>query len=226
MRTKALLCAAAVAAGAVSAMAQTSNVYSLNVVGYVNVAIPSGYSLIANPLDAGDNSVSNLFNNLSSAPGFPGSAVYAWNGSFFAQNQLDQFGGGWANPTQSFPPGSGFFIQNVSGGPVTNTFVGTVEQGALTVPLPIGYSVVSSKVPQSGFVADLGLNATPGDAIYMWNGQYFVQIQLDQFGGGWPQVTGFTVDNVKGPLVNIGQSFFYQAVTGSTATWTRNFTVQ
>ena len=41
MRTKALLCAAALAAGTAASMAQ-SNVYSLNIVGYVNVPLTSG----------------------------------------------------------------------------------------------------------------------------------------------------------------------------------------
>lgn len=223
MRTKALICAAALAAGALTTWAQ-SNVYSLNVVGYVNVQIPAGYSLIANPLDAGNNTISNLFNNLTD-PGFPGSVVYAWNGAFFAANQLDQFGGGWADPTAAFPPGLGFFVNNIAGYAVTNTFVGNVMQGHLVNTLPQGYKVVSSMVPQGGFVQDLGLSATPGDVIYMWNGQFFVAIQLDQFGGGWPATPPFNVDNTKGPFVDVGQSFFYQSIDG-TATWVRDFTVQ
>ncbi len=53
MRTlKALLCLSALAAGIATTVAQ-SNVYSLNIVGYVNVPVPSGYSLLANPLKAG-----------------------------------------------------------------------------------------------------------------------------------------------------------------------------
>ncbi len=60
MRIKALLCAAALAAGAVSSMAQ-SNVYSLNIVGYVNVPLVTGFNLIANPLDNGTNDLASLF---------------------------------------------------------------------------------------------------------------------------------------------------------------------
>src|SRR5438046_266620 len=117
MRTKTLLCAAALAAGiATSAVAQ-SNVYSLNVVGYVNVTVPAGYSLIANPLNAGNNTVSNLFNATNPL----GATVYTWNGSFFVANQLDEFGGGWANPTLPLAPGVGFFFNN-GGAPFTNTF--------------------------------------------------------------------------------------------------------
>ena len=225
MRTKALVCAAALAAGALASWAQ-SNVYSLNVVGYVNVQLPVGYSLVANPLDAGNNTVSNLFNTLAQDPDFLGSTVYAWNGSFFVANQLDPFGTGWATPTAAFPPGLGFFIQNAGTTAKTNTFVGNVMQGHLVNALPTGYKVVGSMVPQSGYVADLGLVSTPGDTIYMWNGSFFVSIQNDPFGTGWPSpVPPFTVDPVKGPFINVGQSFFYNSGDGS-ATWVRDFTVQ
>src|SRR5271165_5836493 len=53
MRTKSILLgAAALAAGLVTSMA--ANVYSVNVVGYVNVNVSSNqYSLLENPLDDG-----------------------------------------------------------------------------------------------------------------------------------------------------------------------------
>src|ERR1035437_742604 len=69
MRTKVLLCAAAMAASLASSMAQ--NVYSLNVVGYVNVTLPAQqFYAVANPLDAslggtvaGGNDITNLFSS-------------------------------------------------------------------------------------------------------------------------------------------------------------------
>ena len=52
MRTKTLLLSAAVgAAGLVAASAQT--VYSVNSVGYINLSVPAGFSMIANQLDNG-----------------------------------------------------------------------------------------------------------------------------------------------------------------------------
>src|SRR5260370_42625696 len=63
MRTKALLCAAALAAGAVTSMAQ-SNVYSLNVVGYVNKSFQNGFfTLVCNPLDDGTNTLGSILQN-------------------------------------------------------------------------------------------------------------------------------------------------------------------
>src|SRR5215472_13564848 len=75
MRTKALLCAAAMAAGALTTMAQ-SNVYSLNVVGYVNYPfnVAGNYYLVSNPLD---NTNSDLNAIIPVAPA--GSQVQTWN---------------------------------------------------------------------------------------------------------------------------------------------------
>src|SRR3982751_6594621 len=61
MRTIALLLAAAfAAAGVATSMAQ---VYSVNAVGYVNVNIDPGFSMVSNPLNAADNSIQALFKN-------------------------------------------------------------------------------------------------------------------------------------------------------------------
>src|SRR5215472_170391 len=74
MRTKALLCAAAMAAGALTSMAQ-SNVYSLNVVGYVNYPFTAfNYTLINNPLDNTNNDLNTI---IPTAP--DGSTVALWS---------------------------------------------------------------------------------------------------------------------------------------------------
>jgi len=225
MRTKALLCAAALlAAGVATSMAQ-SNVYSLNVVGYVNVVLKPGLSLIANPLDAGNNSVSNIFRNVDYTQDTY--AILTWDGSAFQGNQLDQFDGTWGNPTQVLAPGTGFFWKNPTANPITNTFVGNVLQGTLTVPVPPGLNLVASKVPQDGFTQDLGLNPTPGhNTILLWDGHAFQGSDYDEFDSTWGPATGFTVDPVKGPYITNANGFFVKGDSQTTATFTRNFTVQ
>jgi hypothetical protein len=61
MRTKTLVCAAALAAGlATSALAQ-SNVYSLNVVGYYNVTVPANtFVLVGNQLNTTNNTLPGI----------------------------------------------------------------------------------------------------------------------------------------------------------------------
>src|SRR5271166_2726177 len=74
MRTKTLLCMAALAAGVATSMAQ-SNVYSLNVVGYVNYPFTLGnYTLVSNPLDNTTNDLNTIL------PGVPdGTSVGLWS---------------------------------------------------------------------------------------------------------------------------------------------------
>src|SRR5271154_6934502 len=90
MRTKTLLLAvAALATGIISSEAQ-SNVYSQNIVGYVNAVSPVGgqFALLANPLDNGTNNITSLF------PTAPNQTqVEIWNGSGFQLAQ--KVAGNW-----------------------------------------------------------------------------------------------------------------------------------
>lgn len=150
MRTKTLLCLAALtAAGVTASLAQSSNVYSLNIVGYANVPVVGGNDAYNNPFDLdGVNNADKILNHaaLSDTGGNPGLDsfyVLTWNGVGFDQVYFEQdftannTGGavtnGWATDGSgsaqgippNLPPGRGFFINN--GGPIlTNVFVGNV----------------------------------------------------------------------------------------------------
>jgi hypothetical protein len=139
MRTKALLIAAsALAVGAISTQAQ---VYSQNIVGYVNSAIPGGVlSLQAPPFDsASGNYLTNEI--VYTAGALDGSPVYIWTGHNYNEVVLDSTLGGVADFTDSYAtncpiinPGTAFFINNQSGAVYTNTYVGTVHIGSGSYP--------------------------------------------------------------------------------------------
>ncbi len=173
------------------------NVYSLNIVGYVNVPIKTGFNLIANPLDNGTNDLNSLF----PTAGF-GDVIFAFSGGTFTQSA---FLGSWS-PNLTLLPGGGVFYQ--AGAPFTNTFVGNVMTGNLTNPIPAGFSIKSSQVPISDTLANLQLPANFGDVVfYFRNGTYAQSAYL----GSWsPDLS---------PA--IGESFWYQA--GSAINWTRTF---
>jgi hypothetical protein len=185
-------------------MAQ-NNVYSLNVVGYVNKSIPGNYSLISNPLNATNNSLSTI---LAGAPNFSG--VLRWNGSGFDSSTLSF--GTWT-PDFVLNPGEGVFINPGPTG-FTNTFVGEVMQGALSNPIPAGYSLRGSQVPQAGDVTALGLtdDLANFDGILKWTGTAYESYTLT-FGNWTPSV----------PTLDVGDAFFVNA--GAATSWTRNFTV-
>ena len=162
MRTKALLCCAALAAGlATSAVAQ-SNVYSLNIVGYVNTSLTNGFTLISNPLDNGTNDLNSLFPSANL-----GDTIYKWGGTSF---NSAVFFGTWS-PDAITPPGQGFFYQ--AGAVQTNTFVGNVMTGSLTNHINAGFNLVANQAPVSDTLDNLKVPATLGDTVYLYrNGGY------------------------------------------------------
>jgi len=195
MRTKALLGLAALAAGALTVTAQ--NVYSLNIVGYVNTPLAAGFNLIANPLDNGTNDLNSLF----ASPGF-GDTVYAYVSGAF---QNSQYFGSWSSDLV-VTPGQGIFYQ--AGSPFTNTFVGNVLTGSLTNPVPAGFAIKSSMVPMSGTLEALSFPASFGDTVYFYRSGAYVN---SQFFGSWnPDLT-----------VGVGEAFWTQV--SAAESWVETF---
>ena len=201
MRTKTLLLSAAtVVAGALAAQAQ-SNVFSANVVGYVNVPLSANnFYLAATPLNAPTNDLNTLLTALPVK-----SSVQIWNGAGFTP--ANKGAGGWS-PNFTVPPGTGYFISSPSA--VTNPFVGSVVVGfggSVTNALPAGlFQLVGSPIPFNGTLNDpnLGLTALPNkSSVQVWNGNGFTP--SNKGAGGWsPDL----------PIIP-GQGFF---VTSATAT--------
>ena len=207
--------AAVVAAGITSVSAQ---VFSVNVVGYVQTTVRGGnlYSLIANPLDAGTNSsIATLFTDLPA-----GSTVYKWSGAGFAQFNKNPINGTFpANAsTTTLVPGEGVFVQSSSVSNVTITFVGEVQQGILTNSMPVGFSIISSRVPLAGSVSSLGYtNAVGGDTIYKWDAttQGYSQFNFVAIGAG--------IWSPSEPTLSVGEAVFINKTTAGA--WVRNYVV-
>jgi len=212
MRTKTLLLAvAALAAGVISSEAQ--NVYSQNVVGYVNVVSPVGgqFSLVANPLDNGTNTITSLF------PSAPNQTVIeVWGGASY--QQAKKIAGTWTT-NLLLNPGTGFFLQfPAASGTVTNTFVGNVvvqqpdgvSLGTNTLALPNSFVLVGSVFPLSDTLTGTNINLGPSLAnqsvVEAWNGVSFTQAKL---------IAGTWTTNLN---LSVGQGYF---VSSKNATnWT------
>jgi len=250
MRTKTLALSAVLGAlGTASLVAQT-NVYSLNAVGYINVTMPPGFSILTCPLIVGADpahpTVTNdlnvvLPNSLPSAP-YAGAYVYQFAGGRYTSIEIGQtasYSGGWAGggADVTMNPGQAVFFQNNSSSPMTATFVGTVPQGSLTNALTPGYSLVGSIVPASGDLVTNSITAfsnpkypNSGDFIF------FFSTSLQKFEsavsysyGTWVGGTGVNGDPVT---TSVSQGFFYYnnsgpkgSATETTENWVENFTI-
>jgi len=221
MRTKTLLLTAALSvAGIASSMAQA--VYSVNAVGYVNTDLVPGFNLISNPLDnKTGNTVQNLFGTGLQGTIPNGTTVYTFVNGGFRVAQYDDLDGAFGGEaaTDVVAPGSGVFVRNVGSTPMRVTFVGEVPQGNLSHPIPVGFSIQASEVPQAGTANALGLVGQPNDQYYGYNEatQSFDFVSLfDDLDNAW---------NPALPTLAVGEAFMYQSRATAPRAWTRTFSV-
>jgi hypothetical protein len=209
MRTKALLLGAII--GAASLASSMAQVYSVNIVGYINVPIPAGFTLIANQLN---NSAGNALETL--IPASPTAiSVYKWNtttAAFDIANWDTDFQQ-WDN-TFTLSPGEGFWVFN-GGTPWTLTLVGEVMTGQQTVNFLAGFNLVSSIVPQEGLLqTQLGyVPSSTGDTIFTYVNGAFGIFNYDADFQMWDEE----------PTIHVGEGFFAQRT--QPGAWTRTFNV-
>jgi len=226
MRTKALLGLAALAVGLSTSVAQ--NVYSLNVVGYVNVSLQANkFSFLSLPLanSSGDYTIGTNI-KLDNGDGSQDFAnLYAWDLVNQTWNSTVPLwiGGAWDSPSLVVSNGTGFFIASVANS--TLTFVGEVPQGNSSYNIPPGFTTLANKVPVSTNFPGTTVG-NDFDNIYTWNQglQTWDSAVWLYLGGAWDN-GGVGGNSVDGPLLNPGQAFFY-VNGGSAIPFTRNFTVQ
>lgn len=210
---------------ATQAFAQ-SNVYTINIVGYVNKPLPTGFSLIANPLNntlPNGNTIVNLFNDSLN----PNSVVQKWTGSIYASYTylgLSQWIDQNNNPIGPVTIGAGEGAVVWNSGPiVTNTFVGQVEGyvdpgGRLPVPVPpSGIYLRGSIAPIGGssFAEIMGRAPLDGDAV----------LKIDVLGnpllsyfssGEWHDPNGGNL----APTVEVAESAFFDTTGNQFAGFT------
>ncbi len=187
------------------AQAVASNSFLPNVVGFVNVSAPPGFTLIANPFNTTNNSLAALLSNVPVGTQF---AKYI-SGQGYVTNLFS--GGGWSGGNTTLNPGEGGFFNNPAKTNIVLTFSGQVLQGVLTSSLPAGNSICSPIIPLAQGLATLpGSN---GDSIqcYVKGSLTTYHYVLGVWSGG-PTLT-FTP----------GQAFLINKI--SPASWVESFSV-
>ncbi len=220
MRTKTLLAAAAMlAAGLASSMAQ-SNVYSLNVVGYVNYTFKGGglFTATASPLTTSSNSLFGIFGGPTT--GLPvGSSVQVWDTTLqdFVPYSKTPVGSGWGvNAAVPIVPGKGVFVKINTAGDYTNTYVGEVLQGSLTNKTVVNFNLIGNLVPDSGTATAVNLVPVAGAQVQKWSTGLQDFVVSSKTPIGW--------SGAGEPSFAPGDGFFLK--NGTAYDWVRNFTVQ
>jgi hypothetical protein len=214
MRTKTLLLTAAVGAAGIATSSAQTPVYSVNAVGYVNTALIKGYNLISNPLDnkaTGGNVIKSLF-----AGSAAGTQIFKFDSatSKYSLAAVDDFTGEIVGDAANLTlvPGEGVFI--LAPAAATVTFVGEVPAGNLSNPIPKGFSIRSSQVPQAGTVTALGYVPEEGDQINVFDEatqKYVVHgFEFGEWSGGVPSL-------------GVGEAAFFNSPNAKT--WNRSFDI-
>lgn len=182
----------ALAAGLLSSHAQ---VYSANVVGYVNITAPGGFTQQSAPLKVSASGLNLATNVFGMDPNLDGVLSFlildAANSKYFPEvyQNSGQISGTWyedisgfSQPTPSLPVGLGFVVHNASTS-FTNTVVGEVigwNSATLTfsngVVMPDGYSSRSSPLPIAVTLGAPGNNSLTNDPGKTINGLAVVQL--------------------------------------------------
>ena len=147
-------------------------VYSVNALGYVDANFVAGSNLIANPLFAGDNTISNLFRDVPE-----GSFFLPWDqgSKTFSPTNRFTLGSGWSDPNAVFLAPSGGFLWLPA--PTRISFVGQ-PWGVIPGPClnyPAGESVFSW-IDQQQIVCVIHCDCNEpfehdGNVILTWNRQ-------------------------------------------------------
>lgn len=172
-----------------------NDVFSANIIGYAAITLPPGFSLIANPLESPSNSVSSLF------VGWPDdTTLNKFDTRLFRLSANEIKRGKWANATETLAPGEGAVFFNPTSDYKTHSFVGTVPLGNLSIPVPAGFSLRSSLVPQLGhLVDDLRFPIAEGDVIHLFDrdGQKYLVHPFEN--GKW---------TAGPPVLGVGEAFW------------------
>ncbi|MDP6794769.1 MAG: Ig-like domain-containing protein, partial [Verrucomicrobiota bacterium] len=182
--------------------------YAVRAIGYVTLTLPSGKSLIANPLANGGNRVSDLL------PSVPDGSTLAKFNRATGKWETSTFTDAWSQPGMTLAPGEGAVLDN-KGDAFDVLLAGFTPWKKTSQSLPAGDSVVSPALAKGGLLSSrLGLPPAEGLVVKLLNnatGNY----------------DAYTVSNgvwlPSEPSVALGQAFIVTAP--STLNWSHDPTL-
>jgi len=180
---------------------------SMNVIGYVSMTLPPGFTMLANPLDAPSNTVPELFKEWPD-----GTTLSKFDTRFFRLDENSVKHGKWANTSEKMMPGEGAIFFNPTNDYKTLSFVGELMQGNLSIPIPSGFSIRSSPMPKAGHLQDdLGFPIADGDVIHLFDRDRQKYVLHPYENGKWP---------AGPPILGVGEAFWVAKTTPGN--WTRS----
>ena len=184
-------------------------VQSRNVLGYVSVTLPPGFSMIANPLEGPASRVADLFREWPD-----GTSLNKYDTHLFGLDKNEVKDGRWSDGSENLLPGEGAIFFNPTQDYKSHSFVGEVLQGNLSMPIPQGFSIRSSLVPQPGVLDELLFPIADGDVIHLFDRDRQKYVLYPYVDGKW---------SAEAPVVSAGESFW--VAKAKPGNWTRSLVI-
>ena len=146
------------------------------------VTMPAGMGLIANQLDHGSNTLSEIMSNVPN-----GSVVSKYDGASgtWVQSTYSATAGAWSVPELTLSPGEGACFQSPTS--CTLTFTGTPHVPGLPLSLAAGATyLVSRQTNDVGTYENMvGLSPADGTRVYKWTGTGYQVFVFEAAVGDW-----------------------------------------
>ena len=184
-------------------------VYSRNVIGYVTITLPPGFSMIANPLEGSTNRIADQFGEWPD-----GTTLSKYDTRFFRLEENAVKDGQWQNSSEKLLPGEGAIFFNPTQEYKTHNFVGEAMYGNLSMPIPPGFSIRSSLLPHPGSLDDLHFPVADGDVIHLFDRDRQKYVLHPYENGKW---------SAGPPVVGLGESFW--VAKAKAGNWMRRLAV-
>lgn len=187
-----------------------NGLYSLNVVGYVTYTLPPGTSMIGNSFERANNTVAELFKGMPDD-----TTLQKFDSLLYKLSENTIKYGKWQNPNETLALGEGAIITNPTSDLRSLCFAGEVMQGRFSTPIPGGFSIRCSPVPQPGRLdTDLNFPIEEGDVVHLFDRETQKSLEYTYASGVWLP---------RPPIVFAGESFW--VAKKSPSTWTFDFSV-
>jgi hypothetical protein len=177
-----------------------------NVLGYLSITLPPGFSMIANPLQATTNTVDKVFKDWPD-----GTTLNKFDTQLFRLAENEVKSSQWTNPSESLMPGEGAIFFNPTSDYRSVCFMGEIPPPDLSIPIPSGFSMCSSPVPHSGsLIEDLEFPIANGDVIHVFDRDKQQYALYPYENGNW---------TAGAPTLSVGEAFWVAKT--EPGTWTR-----
>lgn len=186
------------------------DIFSANVIGYASVALPPGFSMIANPFDSAQT-VGDIFKDWPE-----GTTLNRFDTLLFRLSENGVKGGKWTQAYEKLSPGEGAIFFNPTNDYKSASFTGEVVQGNLSLPIPAGFSVRSALIPQPGnLMDDLHFPISEGDVIHMFDRERQRYVLHPFEDGKW---------TAGPPVLSVGEAFWVAKT--APGNWTSSLVIE